>query len=515
MKFRSQLENIMTAEELRFESTAGFGSYKKYLSHAIAHPAKMNMNLLRFLIQKHTKEGDLILDPMAGTGSTGVIAALNGRNAVCVELERKFYDWMEKARENLEASSLLRSKGKMRNVLGDARSLNEVLTEADMVITSPPYAEVSHHSDDPKDLEHLRPNRKSRVAGTAGYNNKENIGNLPFDAVITSPPYSESISEHAGGKCPLEKVGISTKTARGYTEKVDAVITSPPYSDIAKSKEGAISPHMQGLISKLSGIPVKEFAHDVTKLKEAVKIAQSKIPFQYSESKDNIGNLPHGNVDAVITSPPYSESLNESKKTTSNLKREERLKTSGHKPKQFFGGTARNCQLEDGLRYSHNPENIGNLKHGEVDAVITSPPYEGSFEGGSRHTGGILEREKSEKETMNAMGEGVKYSDSNEQIGNMKKETYLEAMLKVYSEMHKVLRPQGVAIIVVKPFIRNKKVVDLPWHTWILLEKVGFALTKLYKLRLKNQSFWRILYTKKYPEVPEIKHEYILVATRT
>jgi ubiquinone/menaquinone biosynthesis C-methylase UbiE len=87
-------------------------------------------------------------------------------------------------------------------------------------------------------------------------------------------------------------------------------------------------------------------------------------------------------------------------------------------------------------------------------------------------------------------------------------------MLKVYSEMWKVLKPGGLAIIVIKPFIRKKKVVDLPYHTWLLLKKVGFKLVKLYKLRLKNVSFWRVLYEKKYPSVPKLRHEYILVCKK-
>jgi len=87
-------------------------------------------------------------------------------------------------------------------------------------------------------------------------------------------------------------------------------------------------------------------------------------------------------------------------------------------------------------------------------------------------------------------------------------------MLQVYAEMFKVLKPQGLAIICIKPFIRNKQVVDLPYHTWLLMQKVGFKLTKLYKLRLKQKSFWRTIYYKKYPQVPRLKHEYVLVCKK-
>lgn len=104
--------------------------------------------------------------------------------------------------------------------------------------------------------------------------------------------------------------------------------------------------------------------------------------------------------------------------------------------------------------------------------------------------------------------------DNPKNISNLKKETYLEAMLTVYQQMYSVLKQNGKAIIIIKPFIRNKKVVDLPYQTWLLLKQAGFKLSHLLKLRLKQQSFWRMLYSKKYPKVPQIKHEYVLVCRR-
>ena len=227
MEFRSKLEDLMVAEELLFNATPGFGPYKRFLEDAIAHPAKMNTKLLSFLIENFTSPGETVLDPMCGSGSTGVVAALHGRNVVQVDIEEKFVKWAEEARAKVERQAVLSSKGKMQNICGDARKLSELLREVDIVLTSPPYAEVSHHSDDPKEIEHLRPGRTARVAGTAG-NNENNIGQLSYvDAVVTSPPYSEAISKHAGGKCTLERVGVSTKTARSY----DVIVTSPPYGE--------------------------------------------------------------------------------------------------------------------------------------------------------------------------------------------------------------------------------------------------------------------------------------------
>jgi len=461
-EFVSKLEEVLPAEELFIDPTPGFGRYKKFLKHAIEHPAKMNTKLLELLIKKFTKKGDVVLDPLAGSGSTGVMAALHGRNAINVELERKFFDWMEGAREKTEKLTTLTKKGWIKNIHGDSRRLSELLGQQ-------------------------------------------------TDVVLTSPPYSESI------------------------------------------KEGNVG--LVGIIEKESGIPRKVFLKDKEKLKEAIEIANKKKPFTYSINPENIGNLKHGDIDAVITSPPYSESMN-ARNPISTWSEESKRKWWNNY--HFQGG---GMSYEEFIKYqethqysySDKKNNIGNLKHGDIDAVITSPPYEGSLEGTSRHTkGGIPERDARlgqtgtyadidavitsppYEETLSSSkaGKAIRtgqtkihtekhltrtYTDdlNKKNIGNLKGETYLTAMLQVYQEMWNVLKPNGLSIIVIKPFIRNKKVVDLPYQTYQLLQTVGFELIDLYKLRLKNPSFWRVLYYKKHPQVPKLKHEYILIGQKT
>jgi len=66
-------------------------------------------------------------------------------------------------------------------------------------------------------------------------------------------------------------------------------------------------------------------------------------------------------------------------------------------------------------------------------------------------------------------------------------------------------------ILTVKPFIRNQKIVPLQEHTKMLVEKVGFLFVEEHCRILTQQSFWRILYHRKYPSVPLIDREYVLV----
>ena len=57
-------------------------------SHGIhKYPAKFFPELPRWLINRYSKEGDLILDPFAGSATTNIEALLNGRNSVGIDVD--------------------------------------------------------------------------------------------------------------------------------------------------------------------------------------------------------------------------------------------------------------------------------------------------------------------------------------------------------------------------------------------------------------------------------------------
>jgi len=489
----------------------------------VQHPAKANTLLIQYLIEKFTEEGDTILDPMGGTGSTGVIAALNGRNAVLVDIEEKFVKWMIEAKRIVERAQTLAAKGEITILRGDARKLSKILNKVDSIVTSPPY-EQSNCVREKSDKFWVKAKAMGKRWGSKPPSGTEenqysdnNIGNLPHgsvDVVLTSPPYADAKK----GEADEEKMA----------ERWDKAAEDKDWNTWSKTwkTEG----RMRGLKSLGSG---------------------------YSKSDENIGNLPVGDIDAVITSPPYSESVNA---PNDPERRAERMRKAGLDPKTIVGGRARCGQVD--WKYGDGEDNIGNLSHGEISTIITSPPYLKSADSGAgvnKQRAGDVKigcatkgREVSDPEAVdNAKEYGEidavitsppyeesmsekrhatpntgrteklykekslsSYPHSENQIGAMKKETYLEAMLKVYSEMFRVLKKSGRAIIIVKPFIRDKKVIDLPLHTWLLMQKAGFKLEKVLKLRLKQESFWRILYHRKFPEVPKIKHEYIIIARK-
>lgn len=64
----------------------------------VRHPSEKPVPLLRELIESSSRQGETILDPFAGSGSTGVAALLSGRRAVLVERDPQ---WATLAAERL------------------------------------------------------------------------------------------------------------------------------------------------------------------------------------------------------------------------------------------------------------------------------------------------------------------------------------------------------------------------------------------------------------------------------
>ncbi len=118
----------------------------RYVADSTAHPAKMLPAVAAHAIRHYTRPGDLVFDPMAGSGTTLVEAIDAGRRAVGVEYEPH---WATVAQANLE---LARTRGHDVDgeiVQGDARQLPHLLPEryrgqVALVVTSPPYGPSTH-----------------------------------------------------------------------------------------------------------------------------------------------------------------------------------------------------------------------------------------------------------------------------------------------------------------------------------------------------------------------------------
>ena len=69
----------------RYPSESG-GGFKRY------HPCQKNLNLITEIIRRHSNNGDLILDPFLGGGTTAVAAINTNRNYIGFELDKHYCD---------------------------------------------------------------------------------------------------------------------------------------------------------------------------------------------------------------------------------------------------------------------------------------------------------------------------------------------------------------------------------------------------------------------------------------
>jgi site-specific DNA-methyltransferase (adenine-specific) len=66
------------------------------------HPTQKPLSLLSRIVMASTKEGDWVLDPFNGSGTTGVAASLLGRKYLGIDMDSGFLELASKRREELE-----------------------------------------------------------------------------------------------------------------------------------------------------------------------------------------------------------------------------------------------------------------------------------------------------------------------------------------------------------------------------------------------------------------------------
>ncbi|WP_425425581.1 TRM11 family SAM-dependent methyltransferase [Amycolatopsis marina] len=118
----------------------------RYVPASTAHPAKMLPAVAAHAISQYTRPGELVFDPMAGSGTTLVEAIDAARRAVGVEYEPH---WVSVARANLDLGRHRGHHHEAEIVHGDARQLPFLLPEkyrgqVALVLTSPPYGPSTH-----------------------------------------------------------------------------------------------------------------------------------------------------------------------------------------------------------------------------------------------------------------------------------------------------------------------------------------------------------------------------------
>lgn len=82
-------------------------SVQKFTRDRGLHPTQKPLEMLEFLVKTYTNEGDLVLDNVMGSGTTGVACVKTNRNFIGIELDKEYF---EIARERINKTKELEWK---------------------------------------------------------------------------------------------------------------------------------------------------------------------------------------------------------------------------------------------------------------------------------------------------------------------------------------------------------------------------------------------------------------------
>ena len=307
--------------------------------------------------------------------------------------------------------------------------------------------------------------------------------------------------------------GDSRKLLEVIKEQLACCVSSPPYNDaINFNGEG---PGMAGNEKQRKRIYNNALNENA---------AQSRN-IGYGQTSGNLGNLPTGNFEAVISSPPFGEAqTNEKDRGTNfwenaekkyNRKYTNKSKNSGY-PKDLQGNNSSNLgnlpataqgfdaaissppyaqSIHDGNGidgekltgniagrnsqafaegYGESSGQLGAMRGGSFSAVVSSPPYESDV---------IRTRDKWETNVFNqghTQGQHCfeAYGQNENQLASESGENFWSAAKQIVEQTFLALKPGAHAIFVCKNFVRHGEIVEFS-KQWAQLSRIRWLQTCL------------------------------------
>ena len=145
----NRLNDLEAKTWLKFQKSWFIHNPPPRAKDVLRHPAKFPETLAQEFIEFFTKRGQVVLDPMVGTGSTVIAALRAGRNSYGIELNPTYADIARQLitaeRSSSDEAGLLVSEV----ITGDAAHFSDYVSEhqippIDYVLTSPPYWNMLH-----------------------------------------------------------------------------------------------------------------------------------------------------------------------------------------------------------------------------------------------------------------------------------------------------------------------------------------------------------------------------------
>jgi DNA modification methylase len=183
----NRLNNLEPKAWLKFQKSWFIHNPAPRQKGVLRHPAKFPESLAQEFIEFFTQSGQVVFDPMVGTGSTLVAALASGRHSYGIELNPTYANiaiqlvQAERARLGEAAASLT-----CEVITGNASHLEDLIQTnhiptIDYMITSPPYWDMLHA----RGAEGQKKRRATPELDVQYSNDPEDLGNIhDYDVFI-------------------------------------------------------------------------------------------------------------------------------------------------------------------------------------------------------------------------------------------------------------------------------------------------------------------------------------------
>lgn len=144
--------NPLQPEQFELETTTiwDFPRRGDWATHQSNYRGNFAPQIPRNLLLNYTNEGEIILDPMVGSGTTLIECKLLNRNGIGYDINSHA---VEITQQRLSFS--IENSSQQTVAIGDVRNLRQIADDSiDMIITHPPYLDLVKYSDgeNPDDL---------------------------------------------------------------------------------------------------------------------------------------------------------------------------------------------------------------------------------------------------------------------------------------------------------------------------------------------------------------------------